>query len=164
MTKETYERLSRPFRGRPGALRGLKIVNRLLSGSYYVFYAALLGWLFWMRDGRLLRCILVPGIAFALLSAFRHWCNAPRPYELGISSLLQKDTKGHSFPSRHVFSAFMIAMTYLYLVPWLGGVLLVMGAALGAVRVIGGVHFPRDVLAGALAGIAAGWIGFWLIP
>ena len=38
----------------------------------------------------------------------------------------------------------------------------VMHMGLG-VRVIGGVHFPRDVLVGAAVGILAGVIGFYVI-
>jgi membrane-associated phospholipid phosphatase len=30
-------------------------------------------------------------------------------------------------------------------------------------RVIGGVHWPRDVMAGALLGATAGLIGYWFI-
>ena len=37
------------------------------------------------------------------------------------------------------------------------------GVVLAAVRVLGGVHFPRDVIAGALFAGAAGWAGFWLV-
>ena len=38
-----------------------------------------------------------------------------------------------------------------------------LGAALACVRVIGGVHFPRDVLVGAAVGILAGVIGFYVL-
>lgn len=164
VTKETYEVLSRPFRRHPALLCALRWGNRILTLSYYLLYAGLIGMLAWEQDERLLRCLFVPGIAFVGLSVFRRWYNAPRPYELGIPALLKKDTKGCSFPSRHVFSAFLIAMTYGFILPWLGGVLLAMGVLLALVRVIGGVHFPKDVLAGALFGIAAGLVGFWLLP
>ena len=46
---------------------------------------------------------------------------------------------------------------------WAGPVILMLGVALAAIRVIAGVHFPRDVIAGALAGILLGYVGFWLI-
>ena len=42
--------------------------------------------------------------------------------------------------------------------------LLVLGAALGCIRVIGGVHFPRDVAVGAAAGVFCGVAGFWVLP
>ena len=33
---------------------------------------------------------------------------------------------------------------------------------LALIRVIGGVHFPRDVVVGAISGILAGMLGFYL--
>ena len=34
---------------------------------------------------------------------------------------------------------------------------------LGVLRVIGGVHEPRDVIAGALAGILCGVLGYYVL-
>ena len=53
-------------------------------------------------------------------------------------------------------------MTFLWLCPPAGAVFLIVGVLLALCRVIGGVHFPRDVIAGAAAGIAAGCC-YWLI-
>ena len=106
----------------------------------------------------------MPAVTFAALSVFRAVYNAPRPYEQGIDSLMKKNTAGHSFPSRHVFSAFMIAVTWYAVYPGVGIALLTVGALLAAIRVVGGVHYPRDVIAGAAVGIAASLIGYWLIP
>ena len=91
-------------------------------------------------------------------------CNAPRPYEQGIDALLKKKRTGHSFPSRHVFSAVMIAVTAAYLLPALSVPLFVAAALLALIRVLGGIHYPRDVFCGALFALIAGGIGFWLIP
>lgn len=44
MTKEQYEALSRPFRGRPLAVKGLKVANRCLTLSCYLLYPSLLLW------------------------------------------------------------------------------------------------------------------------
>ena len=41
---------------------------------------------------------------------------------------------------------------------------LALGVLIALIRVIGGVHFPRDVLSGAVLGAACGAVGFWLIP
>ena len=37
------------------------------------------------------------------------------------------------------------------------------GVLMAAERVVGGVHFPRDVLAGAAIGILSGVLGFFVI-
>lgn len=162
MTQQDYERLSAPFRSL-GRSRGLIWANRVLTGLFYPLYPALLLGLALKGDARLWRCVLVPGLSFVLLSLWRRWRNQPRPYEvLDIEPILHKDSRGNSFPSRHVFSAFVIAMTALWLCPPLGCVLLLCGMLLALCRVIGGVHWPRDVAAGALAGLLAGLLGYWI--
>jgi hypothetical protein len=108
-------------------------------------------------------CIALPGSGFLLVSLFRSRFNAPRPYEaLDIIPLMEKDKHGQSFPSRHVFSIFVIAMTLLRLCAPLGWALLCCGMVLAWCRVILGVHFPRDVIAGGIAGILWGLPGFFL--
>lgn len=164
MTKEQYERWSAPFRSE-GASAALKWVNRLLTYSCYIAYPLTLLALALQRDSRLPFCLLVPAVSFVILSVFRDRYNAKRPYEvLEIQPIIIKHTKGHSFPSRHVFSCFVIAMTFLWLAPGAGILFLLSGLLLCFCRVIGGVHFPRDVAAGALAGIFSGIIGYWLLP
>ncbi len=164
MTKEQYERFVAPLRKHPHAVAGIIGINKALTGFCYVMYPFLVGYLYLMKDERLLRCILVPGISFAAVSIFRRIFDAPRPYEQGFDSLIKRDKKGHSFPSRHVFSAFMIAMTYAYILPDIAPVLFCVGALLAVIRVLGGVHFPKDVLVGAVSGIVMGIFGFWVFP
>jgi membrane-associated phospholipid phosphatase len=161
MTAQEYQRISAPFRS-PNRKKGLNAVNFFLTRLCYVAYPVCLVVLAVQRDSRLLKAVLVPAVSFVLLSLYRRWNNAKRPYEvLDIQPLIQKDTKGKSFPSRHVFSVFVIAMTFLWLKPWLGVVFLAAGVLLAACRVIGGVHWVKDVVVGALAGIVAGLVGFW---
>lgn len=163
MTAEQYRRISAPFRGKRRA-RALRLVDRALSALCYVTYPVCLLLLALGQDARLRAAIAVPGVSFVVISLFRHFYHAPRPYELlDIEPAIYKETAGKSFPSRHVFSAFVIAMTYLWLCPGLGIVFLMFGAALAVCRVIGGVHFPRDVLAGAAMGVLSGVIGYWVI-
>lgn len=70
---------------------------------------------------------------------------------------------GLSFPSRHAASAAVIALAGWYVNPNLGGMLTIVCAAICLVRVLAGVHHPRDVLAGVALALAAGGIGFWLL-
>ena len=80
-----------------------------------------------------------------------------------IQPLLVRRKKGQSFPSRHTFSIFMIAMALGYVWMPAGILFLILGALLGSIRVIGGVHFPRDVIAGAAVGIGIGVLGFYIL-
>lgn len=161
MQREFYEKLSKPFRESEQKKRWLLRANKVLTGLVYLIYPAMLLYLAMMRDSRFLRVLLIPAAGFVLLSLFRKICNAKRPYEVWeIIPLIPKDTKGNSFPSRHVFSTYLIAMAAWYLWPPLGMLLCAMGIFLAAVRVIGQVHFVRDVAAGAAIGIAWGLLLF----
>ena len=162
MTAGDYNRWSAPFRtpGRAGAVRA---VNRTLTLLCFLCYPLSLLWLLARADARLWGCIALPGSGFLLVSLFRRRFNAPRPYEaLDIVPLMEKGKHGQSFPSRHVFSIFIIAMTLLRLSVPLGVVFLTFGVVLAWCRVILGVHFPRDVIAGGIAGILWGLPGFFL--
>lgn len=166
MTKEQYECLAAPFRT-PLRRKALVWINRALTVAAYAVYIGMCLLWAWRRDVRLLPTLLIPGIPFALVSLFRKRFNAPRPYEaLDIDPLIAKDTHGKSFPSRHVFSMFVIAMTGGLLSPVVPAILLPAGAIMAWIRVVGGVHFPRDVIAGAIVGLLSGAIGlflWWLI-
>lgn len=177
MKKETYEHITAPLRSNQKLANVIIALNKTITLAIYIAYPALLIWLF-LTDGRMglivnfsenglfIRALFVPLVSFILLSVFRTAVNAKRPYEVfGMSPILAKDTQGKSFPSRHVFSIFVIAMTFLFILgsPVLGITILILGILLSVARVILGVHFPRDVIAGALFGIIAGIIGFYLV-
>lgn len=163
MTQAQYERWSAPFRSPRGEL-WLNRLNFLLTRLCYVAYPLCLFWLALHRDGRGWAALLLPAVSFCAVSVFRSLYNAKRPYELlDIHPLIHKDKKGKSFPSRHVFSVFIIAMTFLWLCPPAGALFLFIGLLLAACRVIGGVHFPRDVFAGALIGVCFGLL-YWVLP
>lgn len=162
MHKDAYRARMEWLRERPRLLRFLFILNRLLTGAVFAAYPILLILLFRgpLQDlRRLAGAVLVPGAGFCLLSAIRARLDRPRPYEVyGVPSAVYKKTRGRSFPSRHVFSAFVIGMAWLAFCPHpLPGILiLAAGSALALLRVLTGVHFAADVAAGALCGIGAG--------
>ena len=158
MTKETYQRRMEWLLAHPGAVRGLKGINFALTAV--VFLAGL----FVEKDPGLLRAVLVPAISFAAVSVFRQLVNRPRPYErFGVPAALSKDTPGKSFPSRHVFSVFVIASTVFVWNHPAGIALGFLGVVLAAIRVIGGVHTVADVTAGMMVGILSGIIGYGIL-
>lgn len=164
MTKSTYIKITEPLRQNPKLAALLQFFNRLFTGFAYILYPLFVLLLFLQKNPFFLRALLVPAISFAAVSIFRDRYNAPRPYEkFEIPPVLKKDTKGHSFPSRHVFSIFVIATTIFYVYPPVGILLFVLGAGLALIRVFGGVHEPRDVIAGAFIGIVCGVLGCYII-
>ncbi len=164
MKKETYENMIRSIQS-SGILKNIVLIcDGVFTKLAYLAYPVLLIVLAAGRSGELVRAVAVPGISFILLSIFRYLYNAPRPYEVfGISPVIKKDTKGKSMPSRHVFSIFVIAATVYYFCHPAGIALAAAGIVLAAARVAGGVHFPADVITGAVLGAACGLTGFYLI-
>lgn len=164
MTAQQYETWTRPLRQRPLLTKAALCINKVLTALVYIAYPLLLIGLLLQTDQRFLTVLLTPAISFVLVSFFRSRVNAPRPYEqLDIQPLIHKDTRGHSFPSRHVFSSAVISCAFLSVSPVLGAIFLIITALLAVIRVLGGVHFPRDVIAGFCIGLIFGWIGFVLL-
>ena len=106
------------------------------------------------------RLLLITGVPFVLVSIARKLIDAPRPYELlPFYKEKPKAKRGQSFPSRHVFSVAVIGVS---LIPWsafVGIGILALGVVLAIIRVLLGMHFIRDVLAGAAIGIISGAVG-----
>lgn len=164
MTRESYIRLTGYVRDYPNRIRALNFTNHLLTDAVFLGYPVFLLSLFFKDNPFLFRAVLVPAVSFVAVTVFRKVHNAPRPYEkFDIPPVIGKDSSGKSFPSRHVFSIFVIAVTVFQVYPVIGTLLLVLGVILALIRVIGGVHEPRDVIAGAFIGIGAGWLGFYLL-
>ena len=143
----------------------MRVFNRMMTVLMPLAYLTLLGTSF-MSKGlgqELATYIMVPALGFILLTIVRKWINQPRPYETwGIVPLLDKDSSGNSMPSRHVFSATIISMACLHANLSAGLILLVLSALLGLVRVLGGVHYPKDVLVGYACGLIWGILFFIL--
>ena len=165
MTKQQLERTFAWFRAEPWRIAALRSVNAVCTYGTIAAFCAECAYLAWQRDPVLLRLTLTCGVPFVALSLIRRALDRPRPYEVyGLQPLIPKDTRGKSFPSRHVFSICVIGASFLYLLPPLGGALLALGLLLAAARVVSGVHFVKDVLAGASAGVLSAVIGFVIVP
>ena len=65
-------------------------------------------------------------------------------------------------PSRHCFSAAAIAVVAVYCNPALGAVLAVLALLIAVSRVVTGVHYISDVLAGLAFGSGFALIGWQL--
>ena len=163
--QEWYDKRKSSLLQHPQLLQLMRVFNRMMTVLMPLAYLTLLGTAF-MNKGlgqELAAYIMVPAFGFVLLTLVRKWINQPRPYETwGIVPLLDKDSSGNSMPSRHVFSATIISMTCVHANLSVGLILLVLSALLGLVRVLGGVHYPKDVLVGYACGLLWGILFFIL--
>ena len=161
--QEWYDKRKASLLRHPQGLQLMRVFNHMMTVLMPVAYVTLLGTNFVSKGvgNDLAAYILVPASGFILLTLVRKWINQPRPYETWeIIPLLDKDSSGNSMPSRHVFSATIISMACLYANLPVGLVLLVLSALLGLVRVLGGVHYPKDVLVGYACGLLLGILFF----
>lgn len=159
--QQWYSRLRTTLELHPIFLKMIIIYNNCLTKMMYILYPILLIFISYSYPKKLLQFIVIPAIFFILVSIVRKWLNQPRPYEtMTISPILKRDGKGESYPSRHVFSATIISMCFLEINLWIGCILLFLSFILAICRVIGGVHYPRDVITGIIVGILCGLLVF----
>ena len=165
MKKETYEKIMGLLGSKKAVPVVIDIVGKILTVVTAILYFVETALLVMNREYKLMAgLIIVPALFFVLLSEFRKKINAKRPYELyGFKPLIKKDTRGLSFPSRHVFSIFIIGGSIWVINRFLGIIILIMGLFLAIIRVITGVHFPRDVIAGAIIGFVCSMAMFIFI-
>lgn len=163
MSKKQIYPSNRITRLQAGIEKNSEYRNALIAADkfmrilFYVAYAVLLVASGVRNALDLIPLSIVPLIGFVLVTLMRSKINASRPYEEpGAAPLIPRSKKGGSFPSRHAFSSFAIAFSWFAYSEIIACMLVFCAAATAVIRVIGGVHYPRDVVAGAALGIFCG--------
>ena len=161
--QEWYDHIAGKIENNPFFLRLLRAFNRFMTVVMPMIYLTLLATIYLQQGfGKQVGIYLfIPASGFVILSFLRKKINAPRPYEeWDIKPLLDRDSPGQSMPSSHVFSATIISMACLHTSLTMGMICLILSAFLGLVRVLGGVHFPKDVVVGYICALVWGVIFF----
>jgi undecaprenyl-diphosphatase len=112
----------------------------------------------WTRRAALSTTLVVAGTVWAsdlLATGLKSLVDRPRPFETltGADPLLG-GTVGASFPSGHAATSFAGAVILAFLVRRAVPVLLALAVLVSFSRVYVGVHYPLDLIGGALLGIA----------
>ena len=112
--------------------------------------------------------ILAIGIVVTALVVMAIKFTVRRKRPEGELGKIYRQTDPHSFPSGHAARVVMLAVIEVGLGPtWLGIILLIWAIMVGLARVMMGVHYLSDVVAGALLGglvgllvllFTAGWV------
>lgn len=152
--------------GRSGLLDALGIFL-----AEYLPYLLVLGFLIiayyqkgWRRKIYLfcegaLAIILARGIVTEVIRLFYHM---PRPFSFYNFTPLISEA-GWSFPSGHAAWFFALAMVVWYANRKWGIWYFVFAIIMGIARIYVGVHWPLDILGGAIVGIACAMFVHWLL-
>ena len=131
-------------------------------------------WLFFYRFtrhqaiNRVLAIIILVVFVTLLTLLGKEWVARMRPNNIGVFSpfiRVLKSPTDYSFFSGHASSSFaVVTLTYLFLKKefkylWL---LFIWPLLFSMSRIYVGVHYPIDIIAGALFGVASGWLFYFL--
>lgn len=148
----------------PDLLRGVCLASVIAVGAIFAVCLAVLA----RHD--LIACLklaLAAAIPFVIVSVLRALLNSKRPYEVYDFSKMTEKTvgikRGSSFPSRHVFSAFVIGALIFPMSVGLSVAAILLGVLIALCRVLLGVHFIKDVVVGAAVGIISGVLGILIL-
>lgn len=148
--------------------KSLKRIFYFLSRSADSYSCALMG-LTWI----LTKPSTIPYVAAGLLAfileltlyyIIKKNIRRPRPFNKisGIQQLIAPPDE-FSFPSGHTAAAFLMATLVSIAFPVLTVPVLLWAGLVGFSRVYLGVHYPTDVLAGMVLGLASAQWGLWAI-
>ncbi|MEK7526623.1 MAG: phosphatase PAP2 family protein [Patescibacteria group bacterium] len=130
------------------------------TASFLIFgmYAGI--FLLWVIDGKIkkeqaLHALLASALSWIAAGMLKDLFHTPRPFLLNSlpTKVFMTPIDG-AFPSAHAATAFAMATTiWLHDKKW-GIAYLSMALLIGIARVVGNVHFPVDILGGAVLGSA----------
>ena len=133
--------------------------------AFYVFVACILGYLvykkLWKNIFIVITCSLGAFLADLINSKIlKPFFERPRP----VDSILRTAEQGsYSFPSSHAVDAYFIATFLCLFFPKLRKYLFPLVTLTALSRVYCGVHYPSDILAGALTGMVLAYLFSLLI-
>ena len=121
-------------------------------------------WLFYktilIPNTTLIPAILGFLLLFIITTLIKYIVHEPRPF---VTYAHLYDSPNHfgkndSFPSNHTVYFFGLATMTTLLLGYIIWPLYVLAVFIGITRVIGGVHYPHDVIAGVLFGTVGVWV------
>ena len=112
------------------------------------------------RELKILGLIIMSGLTinYYIVSGLKTLVARPRPFLVLPDVLLLAAEKSMSFPSNHAATAFMAATALTAYFKKYAVILYLFALAIAVSRVYMGVHYPSDIAAGAVIGIAIGYI------
>ncbi|WP_409175434.1 undecaprenyl-diphosphatase [Brevibacillus fortis] len=138
--------------------------------EYTVFILALSALVYWFTRKHENRIMVVCAtFTFVLAELFGkvagsfHANNQPFAELADVNQLVQKAVD-NSFPSDHTILFFSFCMTYWLFRKTTGPLWMLLAAFVGLSRILVGVHYPADVIVGALISIGSALAVFMIVP
>lgn len=138
-----------------------------LGNAGVVWIVLSIAMLFWRptrRAGILAGCALLFSLLFTNLG-LKLLVTRPRPYTVveGLVPLLISGDP-NSFPSGHTCAAFSAGLVWARTLPkaWMRRAAVIQAVLMGLSRLYVGVHYPSDVIGGALVGTVCALLALWI--
>jgi undecaprenyl-diphosphatase len=144
---------------------GFRVVSRLGDG---VFWYSLMILILITQGASAMMPVLHMALAGLAGTWLYKWLKGktlrPRPYEVRQDiRLAGKALDKFSFPSGHTLHAVVFSFVALSYYPQLSSILIPFVVLVGLSRVVLGLHYPSDVVAGGLLGACIGSLSFLLV-
>ncbi|HEX6977452.1 MAG TPA: phosphatase PAP2 family protein [Patescibacteria group bacterium] len=145
-----------------------KVLGEATTGANNVvveFLASFLIWfmwagvaVLWFIDGKIkkeqvLHALVAATIAWVISEALKQLFHTPRPFVVnGLRPLTATVPSDPAFPSTHAAAVFALATTIWFHDRKVGIFFVVAAVVVGVARILANVHYPEDILAGAIIG------------
>jgi undecaprenyl-diphosphatase len=143
----------------PRLLRRAAIFFAHSGDSWFWFAGLALIWWFGDADWKMRALVLIAGILVTavLVMTLKFTIRRQRPE--GDWGAIYRKTDPHSFPSGHAARAFLLPVLATGVGPgWFAAALWIWAPLVALARVVMGVHYISDILAGSVLGIVMGVI------
>lgn len=157
--------MTKSLKAKPGLLKFCIVANKVGPWVYGILYGLFVLLLLPVSPMGAVRVFLVPVGSYFLVQLVSMLLVYPKPYEkFGVEPAIPEDkADGHSIPCKQAYWYTMIALVFLLVLAYpyrlIGVVLLVGAVVLSVVRIIGGLHFTRDVVIGIVLAVIFAYVG-----
>lgn len=135
-----------------------RVISRLGDGTFWYIMLALAWWLRgWQFIDSIVYVLLGTLVGTAIYKILKTKTTRPRPYQVHqVIHLGERPLDHFSFPSGHTLHAVLATIVIGYIAPLLLLLMLPFTFLVALSRMILGLHYPSDVLVGAIIGAVVG--------